>query len=210
VNLPVLGILENMSGFICPHCGEESALFKTGGGQTLARETGVPFLGRVPIDPQVVALSDQGRPFAVSQPQSAAAKAFAAAMEPIRSLVGDSVDTEGAQAMRIAIPITEGTLSMHFGHCQEFALFDVDPDTKAVTSSERLPSPPHQPGLLPGWLAEKGATVIIAGGMGGRAQGLFARSGITVVVGAPNLPPEAVVEAYLGGTLRTGENLCDH
>jgi Mrp family chromosome partitioning ATPase len=96
VNLPVLGILENMSGFVCPHCGKESALFKAGGGQALAAETGVPFLGRVPIDPQVVAASDDGRPFVISQPDSAATKAFLAAIEPVRALVESAPRQKGA------------------------------------------------------------------------------------------------------------------
>ena len=112
--------------------------------------------------------------------------------------------------MRIAIPVVEGKLSMHFGHCQEFALFDVDTESKTVTSSERLESPPHEPGVLPKWLAEKGANVIIAGGMGARAQGLFVQSGIEVVVGAPSLSPEEIAQAYLDGSLQTGDNICDH
>jgi predicted Fe-Mo cluster-binding NifX family protein len=70
--------------------------------------------------------------------------------------------------------------------------------------------PPHEPGLLPRWLHEQGATVIIAGGMGQRAQGLFAENGIKVVVGAPAEAPDALVRAYLDGTLKTGGNVCDH
>ncbi|MBN1423956.1 NifB/NifX family molybdenum-iron cluster-binding protein [Candidatus Fermentibacteria bacterium] len=112
--------------------------------------------------------------------------------------------------MRIAIPVAEGRLCAHFGHCQQFALVDVDTATKTVTKQEALPAPPHQPGLLPRWLAERGATMIIAGGMGGRAQGLFTQQGIEVVVGAPCETPERVVAAYLDGTLQTGDNLCDH
>jgi predicted Fe-Mo cluster-binding NifX family protein len=112
--------------------------------------------------------------------------------------------------MRIAVPVAEGNLAMHFGHCQEFALFDVDEAAKTVSGSQRLVPPAHAPGVLPRWLAENGANVIIAGGMGGRAQGLFAQAGIRVVVGAPSAPPEEVVRAYLDGTLATGANLCDH
>ena len=62
LNVPVLGIVENMSGFICPHCGTESELFKKGGGEKAAREMGVPFLGRLPLDPKVAAAGDDGRP----------------------------------------------------------------------------------------------------------------------------------------------------
>jgi predicted Fe-Mo cluster-binding NifX family protein len=112
--------------------------------------------------------------------------------------------------MRIAIPLADGKLSAHFGHCERFVLLDVDPQTKAIQSKEELVAPPHEPGLLPRWLAERGAQLIIAGGMGGRAQQLFAQNGIQVVVGAPAETPEVLVAAYLGGTLRSGENLCDH
>jgi predicted Fe-Mo cluster-binding NifX family protein len=71
-------------------------------------------------------------------------------------------------------------------------------------------APPHEPGLRPRWLHERGADVIIAGGMGQRAQQLFAQSGMTVVVGAPAETPEQLASAYLSGTLQAGENICDH
>jgi len=112
--------------------------------------------------------------------------------------------------MRIAIPVAEGRLCPHFGHCQEFALIDVDEKSKSITAQRRAVPPPHEPGVLPRWLAGEGANVIIAGGMGARAQGLFAQSGIKVVVGAPAAAPEDVVKSYLAGTLQTGGNLCDH
>ncbi|MDT8390659.1 MAG: NifB/NifX family molybdenum-iron cluster-binding protein [Lentisphaeria bacterium] len=112
--------------------------------------------------------------------------------------------------MKIAIPLADGRLSAHFGHCASFALIDVDPEKKTITGRTELPAPPHQPGLLPPWLAEQGATVIIAGGMGQRAQALFQNQGIDVVVGARSAAPEKIVMDYLAGTLVSGENLCDH
>jgi len=112
--------------------------------------------------------------------------------------------------MRIAIPLANGKLSMHFGHCERFALIDVDLDEKKILKREDVDAPPHEPGLLPKWLAERGANVIIAGGMGGRAQGLFAEAGIEVVVGAPSEMPERLVGDFLAGTLQLGGNLCDH
>jgi ATP-binding protein involved in chromosome partitioning len=87
LELPVLGILENMSGYICPHCQKESQPFKSGGGRELAEDTGVPFLGAIPLDPEVVLASDDGRPFVLSRPESAGAQAFAAAVAPILKLV---------------------------------------------------------------------------------------------------------------------------
>ena len=112
--------------------------------------------------------------------------------------------------MRFAIPVCEGVLSMHFGHCEKFALVDVDPELKAIVGTTELDPPPHQPGLLPGWLAERGVNLVIAGGMGGRAQQLFAEAGVKVVVGAPSVDPESVVMDYLSGKLVTGANVCDH
>ncbi len=112
--------------------------------------------------------------------------------------------------MRIAIPLANGRLSMHFGHCERFALMDVDPESRKVISREDVDAPPHQPGLLPGWLGERGARMIIAGGIGQRAQSLLAEMGIQVVVGAPSETPEKLVGDYLAGTLRVGENICDH
>jgi len=112
--------------------------------------------------------------------------------------------------MKIAIPLAAGRLSMHFGHCEEFALVDVDEKSKAVSQTVNLHPPAHEPGALPRWLHQNGATVIIAGGMGRRAQQLFAQNGIEVVVGAPEQNPEELVQAYIQGSLQTGDNLCDH
>lgn len=112
--------------------------------------------------------------------------------------------------MKIAVPLVEGNLSMHFGHCDEFALVEVDENAKSIISEEKLTPPPHEPGLLPKWLHEKGANVIIAGGMGSRAQGLFAENNIQVIVGATSGTAKELVESYLSETLKTGSNACDH
>ena len=112
--------------------------------------------------------------------------------------------------MKIAIPVAAGKLAMHFGHCEQFALVEVDDGDKTVTGTTYLTPPVHEPGVLPRWLHEQGADVIIAGGMGQRAQNLFSENGIKVVVGAPTGKPEDVVSAYLAGTLEVGQNVCDH
>ena len=112
--------------------------------------------------------------------------------------------------MRIAIPLAQGKLSLHFGHCQQFAIIDAEPDTKKVTHTEMLEPPAHEPGLLPKWLAGLHVQLIIAGGMGRRAQQLFAQNDIDVVVGVPDEAPEELVTRYLTGQLQTGQNICDH
>ena len=94
--------------------------------------------------------------------------------------------------MKFAIPLAEGKLTAHFGHCQEFALVEVEDNE--VKKTETLVPPPHEPGVLPKWLHDLGTNVIIAGGMGGRALDLFAQNDIKVVVGASALAPEELVK----------------
>lgn len=111
--------------------------------------------------------------------------------------------------MKIALPVVGGELSPHFGHCEKFAFFDVDADKK-ITGRTDKPSPEHQPGLLPRWVAQEGANVIIAGGMGPMAVQIFEQNGVSVVLGATETNPEKAVLSYLGGSLETTDNACDH
>jgi Mrp family chromosome partitioning ATPase/predicted Fe-Mo cluster-binding NifX family protein len=218
LGIPVLGVVENMSGFVCPKCGEVTDIFKSGGGERMAMEMGVPFLGRIPIDPAVGEACDDGTPFVYHYNKTETAKAFERVIAPILALSDrdrepssePKTPTEGDRLMKIAIPLADGKLCMHFGHCAQFALLTVDEKAKTITDKQLVTPPPHEPGVLPRWLHEQGATVIIAGGMGSRAQGLFKENSIQVVVGAPAEAPEKLVSQYLAGTLVSGANVCDH
>jgi Mrp family chromosome partitioning ATPase len=84
LELKILGIIENMSGMICPHCGKTINLFKEGGGQKAAQELGVSFLGKIPLDPNIVILGDEGKAFVDSQPDSKASEAF---MEVVDNII---------------------------------------------------------------------------------------------------------------------------
>ena len=110
--------------------------------------------------------------------------------------------------MKIAIPLAEGKLTAHFGHCQEFAIIEVE--NNQIKNKEILVPPPHEPGMLPKWLHEMGANMIIASGMGQRAVDLFTQNSISVVIGAPSLEPEELVKSYIDNSLVTGDNICDH
>lgn len=112
--------------------------------------------------------------------------------------------------MKYAIPVSGGMLSPHFGHCEQFALIDTDENNKNILKKEMVAAPPHQPGLLPPWLASKGVNSVIAGGMGASAISLFKENGINVVLGAPSEAPEKVLTDHLNGNLMTGDNRCDH
>jgi ATP-binding protein involved in chromosome partitioning len=217
LNLPVLGVLENMSGFVCPNCGQKTDVFKSGGGEIMADQMHVPFLGRIPIDPQIVEACDSGKPFVYHYRQSQTAKAFEKALNPILELdrnAQESIEKQplqtGDKTMRIAVPLVQGKLSLHFGHSDQFAIFDIDESIKKITNRKDASPPSHAPGALPKWLNENNVNVIIASGMGQRAQQLFAQNNIKVIVGAPEGSPEEFVTAYLENKLETGDNICDH
>jgi len=217
LNTPVLGVIENMSGFVCPKCGERVDIFGSGGGEEMAADLRVQFLGRIPLDPQIVEACDEGKAYVYFYSHTETAIAFARVIRPI--LERDALSAESANKeprlgedgkMKIAVPVAAGRLSMHFGHCEEFVLVDVDPGEKKILNTESVEAPDHEPGLLPRWLHERGANLIIAGGMGQRAQDLFAQQDIQVIVGAPSDEPAALVNAYLSGDLKIGDNVCDH
>jgi ATP-binding protein involved in chromosome partitioning len=228
LKLPVAGIIENMSGFICPHCGKETDIFSRGGGEKLAQKHGVPFLGKVPLDPGIVQSGDEGRPYVYFYGKTETAKRFEAItaailQEEIRTTDKETATPEKKEkkkeknrtiqqkegSMKFAVPTHEGKLCAHFGHCEAFALIDTDPEGRIMSETYVNP-PPHEPGLLPEWLSQKGVDCVIAGGMGSRAQQLFAQKGIRVITGAMGESPKTIVEQYLGGSLQTGTNTCDH
>lgn len=227
LGVPVIGVIENMSGFACPKCGEITPIFRSGGGRSMAVDMHVPFLGSIPIDPGIALACDEGRAFIHQYGETPAALIMQEIIRPIEDLDNES-SPDGANqanqtdnshknenvkeetAMRIALAVADGKLCTHFGHCERFALIDVDLAAKNIVKREDIAAPPHEPGLLPGWLAQRGAGIIIAGGMGQRAQSLFAERGIRVLTGAPGLAPEEIVEKYLTGSLEFGENTCDH
>jgi Mrp family chromosome partitioning ATPase/predicted Fe-Mo cluster-binding NifX family protein len=222
VKMPIVGIIENMSGFVCPHCGEATDLFGTGGGEKTATAMDIPFLGRIPFDPNLVKSADAGKSYLETFPESEVtlayneiAKKAVANVQPPDNVTelrprkqGAGKDNEKKDNMKIAIPVAEGKLTAHFGHAAQFALLHLA--NGVVKEKEMLTPPPHEPGVLPKWLGEMGVDVIIAGGMGQKALSLFEQNGIDVRTGAPSLSPEELVDQFLCDSLQTGENVCDH
>lgn len=109
--------------------------------------------------------------------------------------------------MKIAIAVDGGQVSPHFGHCQEFRVFEVQGGD--ILHEYTLENPGHVPGYLPVFLAGKDIGTVIAGGIGSRAQDLFAEKDIRIISGARGRPEE-VIRQYLQGTLAAGANICDH
>jgi Mrp family chromosome partitioning ATPase/predicted Fe-Mo cluster-binding NifX family protein len=209
LNLPVLGVVENMSGLICPHCQNKVDLFKSGGGEQLALDFNVPFLGRIPIDTEMVAACDSGQPFMNPDNKSTTVQCIESAFKPLLE-TNENNNLSEKNKMKIAIPVTDGQVSSHFGHCEQFAIVNVDIDNKKVINSELITPPPHEPGLLPKWLAEKSVELVIAGGMGQRAQDLFKDNNIDLIVGVAGHTPAEAIELYLNNNLESGQNSCDH
>ena len=108
----------------------------------------------------------------------------------------------------IAVPSSNELLDEHFGHCRQFALLSVEDDK--IISESIIDAPPHEPGLLPKFLAEKGVTDVIAGGMGNRAIQLFNQHQVNVFVGAPKQTPKEITNGFLNGSLEFSANYCDH
>ncbi len=95
LELPVAGIIENMSGFICPHCGKEVDIFMKGGGKELAQRMNVPFLGAVPLDPDIVKSGDNGIPYVLSYSTSETAKRFDEIVDKITAVYSGNTDIPG-------------------------------------------------------------------------------------------------------------------
>ncbi len=216
VEIPVIGIVENMSGMVCPHCKEKITPFKQGGGKSIALEMNVPFLGTIPFDPAVVELADNGKPIIGSDISEFVKKQFDIITDNILSYLSAhkknvtqmNQSAQGDTNMKIAVPTTEGRLSMHFGHCESFVIYEIENQT--IKGTKTVAPPPHEPGVLPQFLAQQGVNCILAGGMGQRAQSLFNEKNIKVITGVIGDDPKTAVQEYLSGSLQTGNNCCDH
>jgi len=110
---------------------------------------------------------------------------------------------------KFAIPVAEGRLSQHFGHCEHFFFIEVD-DNDNITNDEIIAPPEHTPGSYPNWLADNKVTDLIAGGLGQKAIDVLNQRGVNVFVGAPVKTPITLVKEFLAGTIETQANMCDH
>ncbi len=110
--------------------------------------------------------------------------------------------------IKFAVPTFNDQLTAHFGHCEKFAI--IETQNGNIINEDFVSPPVHQPGVYPEFLASMGVKIIIAGGMGQKAQNLFTQNNIEVYVGVDAETPKKLVEQYLNNKLQTGQNLCDH
>ncbi len=223
VKMEILGLVENMSGLICPHCGKTIELFKSHGGMLTAKQENLRLLASLPLEPEVVQQGDAGNVSMLDNDQLPFTKEFnkladlviktgpAEKIQPTKSQEEEKSPSwkKGSDdAKLLVVPVENGKLSSHFGHCEQFAF--IETEKGKITRTEMMPPPSHEPGVLPRWLYEQGADVVIAGGIGESAKGLLKQNGIEIIIGAPMDAPEVLANQYLTGTLLTGDNVCEH
>lgn len=212
VNMPVLGVVENMSGFICPHCGEVTEIFKSGGAEKLAAEYGIDVLGKVPLNPEIMVAGDTGKPYIYFNSGKGGVKELQGIVLKIIEKSEKDIEEKEVKTnekiIKIAFPSNDRlNVEEHFGHCKEFAVFTVKEGK--VLETIYITAPPHQPGLLPAFLGEKGIDVIITGGMGQKAIDLFKERNVEVILGA-NGSIKDILDEYLGGELYSSGSACNH
>ena len=221
VKMTILGLVENMSGLKCPHCGEMIDIFKTRGGEFTAKKEGLNLLGSLPFELEVVSKGDTGNMSLLDDNTLLITQEFNKIVdkivkltetksEPVPESKNEFLDRKkrSADSKVLVVPVSGGKLSAHFGHCEQFAFIETQ-NGKIMETKMRTP-PAHEPGVLPRWLYEQGADVAIVGGMGESAQQLLREKGIEVIIGAPMDSPESLANQYLSNTLIAGANVCDH
>ncbi|TDT71945.1 Mrp family chromosome partitioning ATPase [Hypnocyclicus thermotrophus] len=216
VNMPILGIVENMSGFVCPHCNKRIDIFKQGGGEKAAKELGVELLTKIPMTPGIVHAGDDGKPFIFNNkgPEVEIMKELVNKLinkveinKEIENKEKES-DKKMGNILKVAFPTNDKTnVEEHFGHCKEFVIFEIE-DAKIINKSFVTP-PPHEPGVIPRFLGEQGANVIITGGMGQKAIDIFKSQNIDVILGARGSIEENL-KTYLEGELYSTASACNH
>lgn len=193
MNIPILGLVENMSYFKCDNCGKTHKIFGESHIEEIANEYNLKVLGKVPIDPKISEACDNGL--------------IEDYEENWLNLIGNMLEKK-ENKMKIAVASDRGNVTEHFGHCEEFIIFETD--GKTILSSENVENPGHRPGFLPKFLNDLGVNVIISGGMGEGAINIFNTNDIEVIVGASG-NAEKIVETYLKGDLKSTGSVChDH
>jgi len=193
INLEILGLVENMSGYHCPHCGKDLPLFRKGGGERTAAAANIPFLGSLPFDPQVVEAADQGQVVKLDPEKSP----FFEGLRPIVKYVAKVLPPQPTREpgeLRFAVPVDNGKVAAAPTKAPQIALITVKDG--AITNQEIMDRPDLDPATFMVWLENLGVSHL-AGDLGDAAKALLERKGIQAVPFSPDQTPEQVVEAFL-------------
>ncbi len=204
LNVPIIGLIENMSYVTCK-CGERVEPFGPSHGEEAAMRMGTTLMGRLPLDHAISELADEGRLEEYEAPEvknviANIVKRFSPderGEEPAGNLNGGS--------MKVAVVLSEGEVSPHFGKCEEVMIAQVGDSEFSVL--ELLPAPPHECSALPDLFTQKGVRAVIAGGMGAGAIQNLERAGVRVYAGVQG-SPEAALRSLVAGSLPQGAAVC--
>jgi Mrp family chromosome partitioning ATPase/predicted Fe-Mo cluster-binding NifX family protein len=202
VNMKILGLVENMSSLICPDCGKEIPLFKSGGGARLSQATSIPLLGSLPFDHKLVEAADAGELSILKPEDSPYLREFNKVADAVLNSVGQTepfkpIPVREPGVIKVAMPVRDGKLSEKFGALEEYALITVK--DHAIVGQEMLLPPPQQMSVLPNWLESLGVTHIIVRELGETAKKLFKRKDIEVIAGAPIDSTEELIRQFIAG-----------
>lgn len=208
MNIPIIGVIENFSYFKAPDTGKEYNIFGESHLEEVAEKLDIKVLAKMPIEPKLAAACDKGaiELFDVNW------------LEPVAGILEQLVEkeidnqkeqinqqTNGGIKMKIAVASEGKLVTEHFGHCENFNIFEAE--NGKITSSSSVPNPGHKPGFLPNFLNEMGVNVIISGGMGGGAVEIFNEKNIEVITGAQG-SAEVAASDYLQGKLKSTGSVC--
>ncbi|MDD3350527.1 MAG: P-loop NTPase [Eubacteriales bacterium] len=202
MNIPIIGLVENMSYFKCPDNGKDYKIFGESHIDEIAAEYGLEVLARLPIDPKFSGMCDRG------MIELFEGDWLEAAADKIELITNKKEIKKEEKMIKIAVASEQDMVTEHFGHCVNFNIYETE--NGKITKSESIENPGHRPGFLPNFLNDLGVNVIIAGGMGGGAIEIFDEKGIEVITGATG-EAKAAAEAYLLGSLKSTGSVChDH
>lgn len=197
MDIPIIGLVENMAYFKCPDCDKEYHIFGDSHIEEIAQKHNIGVLAQLPMDPKIASACDQGLIEFIDGDWP----------ENIADIL-ERTGKNGGNKMKIAVASENGMVTQHFGHCENFNIFEAE--NNQIVKSESIPNPGHKPGFLPNFLNDMGVNVIISGGMGGGAIEIFNEKGIEVITGASG-QAKAAAELYLQGMLKSTGSVChDH
>lgn len=203
MNIPILGLVENMSYFKCPDCDKDYQIFGDSHLEETAKEHNLDILARIPIDPRIAKACDKGM---IELFEGDWFEAVGVLLEKDNQEQKNQTEVnKGGNTMKVAVASEGNTVTEHFGHCKNFSIFDVE--NGKIVKSESVANPGHRPGYLPNFLNDMGVNVIISGGMGGGAIDIFNEKSIEVIIGAAGTVDENM-ELYLKGDLKSTGSVC--
>ncbi len=200
VDMQILGVVENMGYLRCPDCGKAIPLFTSGQGSRQLQALGLPVLGSLPFDPEVVAAADEGRLTTLETSQSP----FLQAMEAVVTQIVEALQQAASQTQPparepgttiFAAPVVDGNLAPQCNQNQRFLLVTVQ-DGQIVNQLQVTP-PDFKPGLLPHWLERQGVSHLIAAGLPENARKLFQRKGLEVIAAEAGTPLVGLVQELI-------------